>query len=392
MKYYSRDIEAVLLKAVKQFRVVSLSGARQTGKSTLLRHCLSDTHQFVSLDDPRILKLAQNDPEFFFEEYSAPLIIDEIQYAPELLKYIKLRVDKNSERGQYVLTGSQQFTLMKGLQETLAGRVALLTLTPMSINEGPQKTRKYEYRALRGSYPEIVTVEIDDFQRWFMSYLATYIGKDVQVHYKLEKTALFRDMLFLLAARVGQILNYHALATDLGVSVVAIKSWIKILEAAGIIYVLRPYHTNLGSRITKSPKIYFMDTGFAAVLTGIKTKDALFHGALSGNLFENFVLQEIIKVYENRGMVPPLYYYRTNNGIEVDILIEEKFGEILPCEVKLTKTPKSSMIHNIERLYRLNKKKNLKILKGALITNQNGQSAMSREVKSYSLNGFLDTI
>lgn len=389
MTYYPRDIEKALKKAAAQFRVVVLTGARQTGKSTLLQHLFARTHHYVSLDDPRDLRLAQEDPGLFFEEHKSPLIIDEIQYAPQLLKYIKMAVDKSAARGQFLITGSQQFTLMKGLQETLAGRVALFQLTPMAITEGNESKSSYEYRALVGSYPELLTIPSIDPDRWFGSYLSTYIEKDVQSHYGLEKTTLFRDLLFLLAARCSQILNYQSLASDLGLSVPTIKSWVRILEASQIVYLLRPFYVNLGSRIVKSPKIYFTDIGLVSYMTGNRSKKSATLGSQAGALFENFVIQEAVKHYVNLGQVPPLYYYRTNNGLEVDLIIEEKLGQIRPCEIKLTKTPREGMIQAVERLRNLNKKKKFSISAGTVICLADRPLALSRNAKAYPLKDFL---
>lgn len=389
MTYYPRDIEKVLKRAAAQFRVVVLTGARQTGKSTLLQHLFARTHHYVSLDDPRDLKLAQEDPGLFFAEHKIPLIIDEIQYAPQLLKYVKMTVDKSTARGQFLITGSQQWTLMKGLQETLAGRVALFQLTPMAITEGSELKSSYEYRALAGSYPELLTIPGIDANRWFGSYLSTYVEKDVQSHYGLEKTTLFRDLLFLLAARCSQILNYQSLASDLGLSVPTIKSWVRILEASQIIYLLRPFYVNLGSRIVKSPKIYFTDIGLVSYMTGSRSEKSATLGPQAGALFENFVIQEALKHYANLGQVPPLYYYRTNNGLEVDLIIEEKLGQIRPCEIKLTKTPHEGMVQAIERLRNLNKKKKFSISAGAVICLADRLLALSRNAKAYPLKDFL---
>lgn len=393
MSYYPRDIEEILVKAARQFRAVVLTGARQTGKSTLLRHLFAKTHRYVSLDNPRDLKLAQEDPELFFEEHKSPLIIDEIQYAPQLLKYIKIRVDRDQKRGQFLIAGSQQFTLIKGLRETLAGRVALFQLTPMAITEGSESKRTYEYRALVGSYPELIVVPGMDPDRWFGSYLSTYIEKDVQLHYGLEKTTLFRDLLFLLAARCSQILNYQSLANDLGLSVPTIKSWVKILEASQIIYLLRPFYVNLGSRIVKSPKIYFTDIGLVSYVTGNRDRKSLALGPQAGALFENFVIQELVKHYANLGQIPPLYYYRTNNGLEVDLMIEERLGKIKPCEIKLTKTPHAGMSRSIDRLRSLNKKKkSFSLSEGSVICLASGPLALSRNAKAYPLKDFLEII
>ncbi|ODS32591.1 MAG: hypothetical protein SCARUB_02299 [Candidatus Scalindua rubra] len=389
-KYYSRKIEQVLVESTKQFRVVVLTGARQTGKSTLFQHLFKNTHRYISLDNPIDLKLAQDDPELFFDEYPAPLIIDEIQYAPELLPYIKMHVDRTQKRGQFLITGSQQFTLMKGLKESLAGRVALFELLPMAIDEGPRRTQTYEFRGLTGSYPEIVSVPGINAHQWYGSYVSTYIEKDIQTHFQLDKITFFRDLLFLLAARCARLLNYQSLSNDLGVSVTAVKSWIKILETTGIIYLLRPFYVNLGSRIIKSPRIYFSDSGLVSYITGITNKTALMRGPQAGALFENFVIQEILKYFINNGKRPPLYFYRTNNGLEIDLIIEKERGHIIPCEIKLSKTPHSGMIRNIERFKNLNKKKDITIDNGYIISNPAKSFPLSKTIRACSLQEFIE--
>jgi uncharacterized protein len=392
MKYYTRDIEGVLKKAVRQFRVLVLTGMRQTGKSTLLSHLFKKTHHYVSLDNPRDLKLAQDDPELFFDEYKQPLIIDEIQYAPGLLPYIKIKVDKSGKRGQFILTGSQQFTMSHNLQETLAGRAAIFHLLPMSITEAKNTSQDYVFRGMNGSYPELTVGPCRDPQRWFGSYVATYIDKDIQPFYRLEKITYFRDLLFLLAARSSQILNYQSLSNDLGVSIQAIKLWINILEISQVIFLLRPYYSNLGSRIVKSPKVYFTDIGLVNYLIGNKSKTALIRGMQAGAIFENFIVQELLKHYYNIGLNPPLYYYRTNNGLEVDIIIEEKAGVVRPCEIKLTKTPNSSMAHSIERFRNLSKGKKLSILDGCVISLADKSFPLTKTARAYNLKEFLSII
>lgn len=389
--YYKREIETALREAVAEFRVVVLTGARQTGKSTLLEHLFKKSHRYVSLDDSRALRLAQEDPDLFFEQYPPPLILDEIQYAPELLSPIKLRVDRTQKKGQFLLTGSQQFTMMRNLQETLAGRAALFQLLPMSLAEGRAVSRTYRYRALIGSYPELVVPGKHHPERWYSSYLATYIEKDVQPHYQIEKIAHFRDFVFLLATRCSQLLNYSALSSDLGVSMPAVKSWVRILEVSQIIYLLRPYYVNLGSRIVKSPKVYFCDTGFLNYLLGNKEKNALTHGTQAGVLFENFVIQEVLKRYLNRGKSAPIFYYRTNNGLEVDLIVEEKAGVIRPCEIKRTQNPHPAMLHPIRRLRSFNKKSVL-IKEGTLITLSEGKDLLARDAVGCGLKEFLATL
>ncbi len=389
-KYYDRNVEQVLVESVKQFRVVVLTGARQTGKSTLFQHLFKKTHKYVSLDNPIDLKLAQEDPELFFDEYPAPLIIDEIQYAPKLLPYIKMYVDRDQKRGQFLITGSQQFTLMKGLKESLAGRVALFELLPMAIDEGPRKTQTYEFRGLNGSYPEIISIPGINPYQWYGSYVSTYIEKDIQTHFQIDKITFFRDLLFLLAARCGRVLNYQSLSNDLGVSVTAVKSWIKILEATGLIYLLRPYYVNLGSRIIKSPRIYFSDLGLVSYITGVTNKTALVRGPQAGGLFENFVIQEILKYFINKGKRAPLYFYRTNNDLEIDLIIEKESGHLIPCEIKLSKTPHSGMISNIERFNKLNKKKEITINDGYIISNPAKSFPLSKTIRACNLLEFIE--
>ncbi|MBU0896163.1 MAG: ATP-binding protein [Candidatus Omnitrophica bacterium] len=392
MKYYTRNIEDVLKKATGQFRVLVLTGARQTGKSTLLQHLFQKTHRYVSLDNPRDLKLAQEDPELFFDEYKEPLIIDEIQYAPQILPYIKIRVDKSGKRGRFILTGSQQFTMIHNLRETLAGRAAIFHLLPMAITEAKIATQSYFFRGINGSYPELIVRPNHNPQRWFGSYVATYIERDVQPFYRLEKITHFRDLLFLLAARSSQALNYQSLSNDLGVSIQAVKLWVSILEISQVIFLLRPYRINLGSRIVKSPKVYFTDIGLVNYLVGNKSKAALTRGAQAGAIFENFVIQELLKHYFNLGVAPPIYYYRTNNGLEVDIIIEEKAGVIRPCEIKLTKTPNPNMVNSIERLRNLNKNKKLSILDGCIISLVDKSFPLTKTARAYNLKEFLSVI
>ena len=390
MKYYTREMEDTLQKAVKQFRVIVLTGARQTGKSTLLKHLFLKTHKYISLDDPKISKLASDDPELFFQEFPPPMIIDEIQYVPGLLRYIKMFVDKSPGRGQFILTSSQQFTLIRGLRETLAGRAVIFYLYPMSIKEGMKSTQNYKFRALSGSFPELIAYKGIDPDLWYASYINTYIEKDVQMNYQIEKITYFRNLLFLLAARASQILNYQSLSNELGVSNVIIKSWIKILEAAQIIYLLKPYYINLGSRIIKSPKLYFTDIGLVSYITGNRSDTALYRGPQSGALFENFVLQEILKKYANRGRVPGLFYYRNNSGLEVDLIIESKTGCIKPCEIKLSKTPHKGMTRAITRLRMLGKKKgNVKFESGSVISLVDKPYPLTKNDKACSPEDFL---
>lgn len=392
MVYYKRNIEATIQEAIKSFRSIVLTGARQTGKSTLLKKLLSEKYNYVSFDNPRYLKYAQDDPESFIDEYSFPLIIDEIQYAPNILPFIKLKIDKAQKKGMYVLTGSQQFTMMKGLQETLAGRVGMFSLMPMAIDEGKVQSQNFTFRINRGSYPELINLPKSKLETWYSSYISSYIDRDVQPFYRLEKVTYFRDLLFLLAHRVSQVLNLNSLSSDLGVSISAIKLWIRILEISQLIYLLRPYYVNLGSRIVKSPKIYFSDVGLLNYFLGGLNKSDLLKSPYAGAIFENFVIQEIIKHFLNNGKLPPIYYYRTNNGLEVDLIIEERAGLLRACEIKLTKHPDTNVLKPIQRLVDLNKKKSINFHKTSVITSTNETYPILKDVKVYEIKDFLSTL
>ncbi len=393
MRYVNRDIEPILIEAVRQFRVLVLTGSRQTGKSTILKKCFAKTHQYITLDDPAQAALAQNDPQSFLKSIQKPVIIDEIQYAPHLTRFIKMEVDKNSKPGQFILSGSQRFSLMNHLQESLAGRAGIYELFPMSILEGPSKKSSYAYRALHGSYPEILlSSHVKDVNQWYGGYLATYIDRDVQPHYQLEKIAYFRDMLFLLGARCGQVLNYQSLATELGVTITAIKSWIKILEASQLIYILRPYYRNLGARLIKSPKVYFTDIGLVTYLTAQKHSSALKNGPLAGALWENFVISEIVKFFNNRGQSPRLFFYRDNQGLEVDLLIEFNTNTLIPCEIKLTRTPHLTAGKSIAKLAKVLEKKSVQLKQCYVIAPLDASVKLSKNITAVSLDALFKAI
>jgi len=253
--------------------------------------------------------------------------------------------DQRSVKGQYVFTGSQQFGLIKNLSDSLAGRIALLELLPMSIAEKRRhlpladSVSLFSHAALTGSYPELVADEAVDLSSWYASYLQTYLERDIRTIYNIGDLRDFQRFVRLLAARCGQQLNMSDYSRDLGVSVPTIKSWLSILEASRVVYLLSPYHTNLGKRIVKAPKVYFTDIGLACSLAGVQDEAHLFNGPMAGHLFENFCVQETLKHFLGKGLPPPLYYLRTGNGLEVDLLIEPSAGVLIPVEIKLTKTP-----------------------------------------------------
>lgn len=354
--YLSRFIENIILEANKNYKVLYLGGPRQVGKTTLLRHLSKRLKiNYVTFDDLRIRKFAKEDPELFLETYPAPLLIDEIQYVPELFSYIKIRVDADHKNGRYWLTGSQQFAVLKNIKESLAGRVAILNLLGFSMaeefkiipNKDPfnfadfkNKTGVAKFSAkkifesiYRGFFPALVLNKKQDFSIFYNSYIQTYLDRDLRDFFGIKKISEFQVFLQLCAARTGQLLNISELARDAGVSVPAAKEWIRILQGTLHIYLLNPYYKNISKRLIKAPKIYFLDTGLAAFLTKWQSAETLFSGAMAGQIFETFVISEIIKSYFFRGKQPPLYYYRDKEGREIDLLIEQE-GTLTPVEIK----------------------------------------------------------
>ena len=357
--YISRLIEKTFIDALETFPVVILTGARQTGKTTLVKHLFKDPFTYVSLDELDIRSIAVNEPHEFLKKYKMPLIIDEIQNAPDLLPYIKSIIDEDGGNGRFIITGSQQFPLMKNVSESLAGRAAILNLYPFSTSEiigdfddSQKNILKYlQYSSikkapeepaielgtilLKGGYPGLYQNEKISKNLWFSSYIQTYIDRDIRGNIRNENLNDFESFIRLIASRTAQELNYSVLSSDVGLSVPTIKSWISLLQASSIIYLLRPYYKNFGKRIIKSPKLYFVDTGLAAYLTGIDTEEHLLKGPMAGPLFETFIVSDLLKRFSALYTVPPMYYWKNIGGVEVDLLIE--YGNsMVPLEIKLT--------------------------------------------------------
>ena len=363
--YIKRVIEKTIKKMVNEFPVIVISGARQVGKSTMLQMIKEDNMNYVTLDDLDARNLALSDPKYFLEQYSFPLLIDEIQYAPNLLPYIKMIVDdekfkalkNNTEvKSLFWLTGSQQFKVMKDVSESLAGRVGVLNLYSLSNSEikgygGLLFTPKLEElkknenlvhcdskeifeRIFNGGMPSIATGAIER-SNYFSSYINTYIERDVKQLLNVGKTIEFYNFMQYIAVRTAQELNYSTIAKEIGVDSKTIKNWISILESSGIIYLLQPFSSNLSNRIIKAPKLYFMDTGLCSYLAKYPNPETLEIGALSGAIFETFVVSEIIKNITSHGLDPKmnLYYYRDKNQKEVDLLYIEG-DTIYPIEIK----------------------------------------------------------
>ncbi len=348
MNYIHRTLEAVLLKAVKQFPSLVLTGPRQTGKSTLLKQLFPE-YNYITLDDINVRSIAKQDPALFVSTLKLPVIIDEIQYLPELLNYIKIHIDNDRVNGRFLLTGSQMFNVMQGMSETLAGRVALFELLPLSFQElGTVPTAPmgcYE-QILKGFYPTPNTQDID-LQLFYGGYLATYVERDVRQIKNIQDIASFQRFLSLLASRVGNLLNIQSLANDCGLSVPTIKSWLSILESSRIIYLLKPYYQNMGKRLVKTPKVYFTDTGLLTYLLRYKTADTLLAGPMAGAVFENMVIIEALKenLYNRLGY--ELYFYRDSNQVEADLVIDT--GHLFELyEIKATQTIQPAFAKNLK--------------------------------------------
>ncbi|GHU43462.1 ATPase [Betaproteobacteria bacterium] len=357
MPYIKRTIEDSIARASRFFPVVLLTGPRQVGKTTVFKNCEERT--YVSLDTLEQRNLALNDPALFLQRFAPPVLIDEIQYAPGLMSYIKAIVDERPEdSGLFWLTGSQQFLLMKGVSESLAGRVGILQLQGFAQGEKfarsqckpflptnawredarPQSLQQTYELIWKGSFPKLYQADTDHWQLFYDAYVQTYVERDIK-----GLTAISSEMNFLrfvkaLAARTGQLLNYADIAADVGISQPTAKSWLSLLVSSGLVYLLQPYSRNVTKRLVKTPKLYFLDTGLACYLTGWKTPEVLEAGAMSGAMFETYVVSEIVKSYWHNGVEASLYFYRDSDGKEVDLLIEEA-GTLYPVEIKKKSNP-----------------------------------------------------
>ena len=372
MKYYKRLAENAIKKQEKMFKTILVTGARQVGKTTLLKN-MNPNMNYITLDDMILNQSAVEEPELFLKANKPPIIIDEIQYAPNLLRYIKMVVDNSEKKSLYYLTGSQQFHLMKDVSESLAGRVGILNLLGLSLREIKEiefnepflpteeylsKRKKHvkeiSYNEIwniihKGSMPALYQEE-SDVDMFYAMYVSTYIERDVRSLTQIGDTLSFFKFMTALASRIGQLLNLNSIANEVGITIPTAQRWLSILVASNIVYVLEPYYNNIMKRAVKTPKVYFLDTGLAAYLTKWKTSEVLESGTMAGNFFENYVIVEIIKSYYNIGELrPPVYFYRDKEKREIDLIIEEN-GELYPIEIKKTANPSKDMIENFKVL------------------------------------------
>lgn len=375
--YYPRAMNGCWLEADRQFPVLLLTGPRQVGKTTFLQHVCGRGRAYVSLDDPAVRALANEDPALFLQRFEPPVLIDEVQYAPGLLPFVKMAVDADRHPGLFWLTGSQQFQMMKGVSETLAGRVAILNLLGFSRRERyrrdlrvspflPTKpglaeregsrTRSGLKRVYRdiwtGSLPALIAGPVTNRDLFYSSYLQTYLQRDVKDLTQVGNEAAFLRFLKACAARTAQMLNLADLARDADVSVNTAKTWLSVLQASLQVHLLRPYHTNVTKRLVKRPKLYFLDTGLCAYLTEWSSPDTLEAGAMSGAILETYVFIELMKSWWHRGKTPQVYYYRDKDGKEIDLVFlqDRRFH---PVEIKKSATPQRDWVRPFSALDRL---------------------------------------
>lgn len=365
MEYLHRKLEKPLREALKQFPAVLVTGPRQAGKSTMLQRILKKYH-YISLDDVLIRNLAKSDPALFLKNYEPPLIIDEIQYAPELLPFIKIHIDKNRRtHGGYVLTGSQIFPLMKGVSESLAGRIAIFQLYPFSWKELPHLDRLKEKvvinQMLKGFYPEFQVEPHLNPKFWHSAYLSTYLERDIRSMRNIQDLGQFQRFLILLASRAGQLFNLNEIGKECGISQTTAKDWLTLLTATSIVYLLEPYARNMTKRVVKSPKLFFVDTGLLCYLLRLESNEQLIHSPFGGHIFENMVVMEKIKHFTEKGERAPCYFYRTGKGEEIDLLVDQ--GVYLDAyEIKFSASPNINMIRSLVEF-----KKNHAVKKAVLL-------------------------
>jgi uncharacterized protein len=374
--YHPRTLKSKWLEISRQFPVLLLIGPRQVGKTTFLKHIAEKDRKYVSLDDPEARMMAKEDPAMFFRRYSPPILIDEIQYAPNILQYIKMQVDNDRQPGMFWLTGSQQFLMMKGISETLAGRIGIMNILGFSSTERynselhttpliptseelekRQNSNRYDLKNIyndiwTGCFPELIAGDISDWDVFYSSYLRTYLERDVRDLTKVGDEGAFLKFLKACAARTGQMLNLSDLARDADIAVKTAKDWLSILETSFQVYLLQPYHSNLTKRLVKRPKLYFLDTGLCCYLTQWNSPETLATGAMAGAILETYVFADILKDWWHQAKNPPIYYYRDKDKVEIDFLITQN-QLFYPLEVKKSASPKKHWISPFNKLSNL---------------------------------------
>ena len=374
-----RTLSDTITRISKSFKVVLLTGMRQIGKSTLFEMLVNESRTYVSLDNLDIRLLAKTNPELFIQRYRPPVVIDEIQYAPELFTYIKIYVDSHRENGLFWLTGSQKFHLMQGVQESMAGRVAVLDMLGFSQKEIENRAcdvkpflpscpdftkRKTIVKQLQlldlykviftGSFPQLIINQGEGRDIFLKSYLQTYIERDVRDFHGITNNIKFYNFIRAVAVRTGNLLNYSDLSRDVDIDLRTAQTWLAILERSGVVKLLYPYYQNITKRIIKTPKVYFLDTGLCVYLAGIDSVQALEASYLTGSILETYAFCEILKSYWHNGLEPNIYFYRDGDQKEIDFLFETN-GMLYPAEVKKTAIPTKQDAKNFDLLKKLQK-------------------------------------
>ncbi len=345
-----RKYESTIQTLTNQFPALVITGARQVGKTSLVRRVFPD-FDYVTLDLPATAAMAEESPEAFLKEFKEPLIIDEVQYAPSLLRHLKVAIDNDKRPGKFILTGSQNFLLMQGVSESLAGRCAVMNMLNLSLSEYRQTEPDYSYTdfLLRGGFPELYARPDLDSHFWYSGYLSTYLERDVRNILNVGSLRDFDRFLRAVAIRTGQLLSYSSLARDVGIAPNTAKKWISVLQSSNQIYLLEPYHRNLGKRLVKAPKLYMTDTGLAAFLMGFETWEAIARHPVVDALWETHVLMQVVKHFAALGRNIPLWFWRTAHGDEVDLLIEHE-GQFIAVETKFSEQPDQKSLKGIHAL------------------------------------------
>lgn len=348
--WIARKYEPTLKALFRQFPAVVVTGPRQVGKTSLVRRVFP-SHAYVSLDVPSMAEQADKSPDAFIQSFPEPLIIDEVQYAPSLFRHLKVRIDQDKHPGRFILTGSQGFALMHGISESLAGRcgvLSMLNLSAREVKESRQAFDDIDY-IFKGGYPELYEKPEIDPHFWYGAYFSTYLERDVRNILNVGKLRDFDRFLRAVAVRTGQILSYSDLARDVGIAPNTAKQWISVLQASGQIVLLEPYHRNLGKRLVKSPKLYMADTGLAAFLMGFESRESLLRHPVIGALWETHVIMQVVKHYASKGRNVPLWFWRTGQGAEVDLLIEHG-GRFVAIEAKFSEVPDPAALKGMDAL------------------------------------------
>lgn len=401
MKYINRSIQDVFLKLNKEYPAILITGSRQTGKTTMLQKLLAEegrNREYVSLDDLTERQLAKTDPAMFFQIHKPPVFIDEVQYVPELFPYIKIHIDKHHNPGDFWLTGSRLFKMISGVQESLAGRVALLHMSPLSQQEiydssetvpfeidlealsarqnniKPVAVTEIYERIFNGGMPALISGQYSDRETFYKSYISTYLDRDVKELSGMIDSLKFLNFITAVAALTSRLVNYKAIADDCDIDQATAKAWLRILETLGIVFYLHPYSNNTLKRVIKTPKLYFYDSGLATYLTKWSSAATLQSGAMNGAILENFVVGEIMKGYQNTGKEPFIYYYRDKDAKEIDLLLEHD-GMLFPIEIKKTANPGSQLT----RVFKVLDQSNMQRGTGAVLCMAERLSALDRE-------------